>query len=314
MPTSPMARLRVAAWTITALLSAVAWVITRYAFLNFHPGLGVFFTAAACLSAVIGGMPTAVAAVLLNAAAMSGFAYLYQEGTSRTNLELWIVLLAAVTLIIGYAREKWSAAEMLAGRLRSDLTRLTDELESQRTDLKRFHELSVRLSSSLELQRLLNDLLTSVTALQKTDLAMLLVLPGPSSRVLQVEAYTGFTAEQIKLFGELPASFFSTERRVLIEDSEKETDYFPFSEAAQRIGFRSLFSTPILNARGEPLGVVVSFFRRPHSPSERQSRLVELYARQAANALDNARLYRNSLDTLAAEQIKLFGELPSSFF
>jgi PAS domain S-box-containing protein len=302
LPTSPMARLRVAAWTITALLPVVAWVITRYAFLNFHPGLGVFFTVAACLSAVIGGMPTAIAAILLNVAAMSGFAYMYQDGTSRTNLELWIVLLAAVTLIIGYAREKWSAAEMLAGRLRSDLTRLTDELESQRTDLKRFHELSVRLSSSLELQRLLNDLLTSVTALQKTDLAMLLVLPGPSSRALQVEAYTGFTAEQIKLFGELPSSFFSTERRVLIEDSEKEADHFPFSEAAQRIGFRSLFSTPILNARGEPLGVVVSFFRRPHSPSDRQSRLVELYARQAANALDNARLYRNSLDTLAAEQ------------
>jgi PAS domain S-box-containing protein len=48
--------------------------------------------------------------------------------------------------------------------------------------------------------------------------------------------------------------------------------------------------------------VVVTFFRKPHSPSDRQSRLVELYARQAANALDNARLYRDSLETLAAEQ------------
>src|SRR5262249_30751838 len=44
------------------------------------------------------------------------------------------------------------------------------------------------------------------------------------------------------------------------------------------------------------------FFRKPHSPGERQSRLVELYARQAANALDNARLYHESLQTLAAEQ------------
>ena len=47
---------------------------------------------------------------------------------------------------------------------------------------------------------------------------------------------------------------------------------------------------------------MVTFFRKPHSPSDRQSRLVELYARQAANALDNARLYRGSLDTLAAEK------------
>jgi PAS domain S-box-containing protein len=48
--------------------------------------------------------------------------------------------------------------------------------------------------------------------------------------------------------------------------------------------------------------VVVTFFRKPHSPSDRQSRLVELYARQASNALDNARLYHESLQTLAAEQ------------
>ncbi|HKW75534.1 MAG TPA: ATP-binding protein [Terriglobales bacterium] len=302
MPTSPMARLRVAAWIVTGILPVAAWFITRYAFLNFHPGVGVFFTAAACLSAAIGGMPQALASIALNGAAMAGFVYLYQPETSRNNLELWVVLLVAVALIVGYARQKWWAAEKLAGRLISDLARLRDELESQRTDLKRFHELSVRLSSSLELQRLLNDVLTSVASLQKTDLAMLLVLPQRSSKQLRVEAYTGFTSEQIKLFGEITSAFFSPERRVLLEDIGKHPLDFPFLDAAQRIGFRSVFSIPIVNAKGEPLGVVASFFRNPHSPSDRQSRLVELYARQAANALDNARLYRDSLDTLAAEQ------------
>ncbi|HEX5434360.1 MAG TPA: ATP-binding protein, partial [Candidatus Angelobacter sp.] len=230
------------------------------------------------------------------------FSYLDPTALPRGTAGLWAALLVAVTLIIGYAREKWSAAEIRAGRLSTDLARLRDELESQRTDLKRFHDLSVRLSSSLELQRLLNDVLTSIATLQKTDLAMLLVLPEPSSRRLRVETFTGFTPEQIKLFGELPADFFSLERRVLIEDIEQPGTYFPFMDAAEKVGLRAVFSTPILNVRGEPLGVVVTFFRHPNSPSERQSRLVELYARQAANALDNARLYRNSLDTLAAEQ------------
>src|SRR5262249_1158609 len=153
--------------------------------------------------------------------------------------------------------------------------------------LKRFHDLSVRLSSNLELQRLLNDVLTAVAALQKTDLGMLLLLPERSSTILQVAAHTGFTAEQIKLFGELPASFFSPDRRMLIEDIDQAGTYFPFMDAAERVGFRAIFSTPINNVRGDALGVVVTFFRKPNAPSERQSRLVELYARQAANALDN---------------------------
>ncbi|HEV7553555.1 MAG TPA: ATP-binding protein [Candidatus Angelobacter sp.] len=295
-------RLRVFTWVVTLLLPAAAWSVARYSLAFFHPGVGVFFIAAACISAAIGGLPAAIAGALLNTAALVGFSYLYQPEISTTSNQLWSALLIAVALVVGLARQKWSAAEMVAGRLSTDLARLRDELESQRSDLKRFHDLSVRLSSNLELQRLLNDVLTSIAALQKTDLGMLLLLPERSSKTLQVATFAGFTAEQIKSFGELPASFFSPDRRVLIEDIDRTGTYFPFVDAATQVGFRSVFSTPIVNAKGDALGVVVTFFRKPHSPSDRQSRLVELYARQAANALDNARLYHDSLQTLAAEQ------------
>ncbi len=299
---SPTARLRVVSWVITFLLPFAAWIAARYSLPFFYPGVGVFFVAAACISAVIGGLPAAVVGALLNTAALNGFAYLYQPESSSTSNQLWSALLIAVALIVGLARQKWSAAEMVAGTLSTDLARLRDELESQRSDLKRFHDLSVRLSSNLELQRLLNDVLTSIASLQKTDLAMLLLLPERSSKTLQVASFAGFTAEQIKSFGELPASFFSPDHRVLIEDIERPGTYFPFIDAATQVGFRSVFSTPIVNAHGDSVGVVVTFFRKPYSPSDRQSRLVELYARQAANALDNARLYHDSLQTLAAEQ------------
>ena len=303
MAPSPTSRLRVAVWTVTLLLPVAAWVFSGFSWTFFHPGFGVFFVAAACLSAAIGDMPVALVAIAVNGFALNLFAYFHRSpGFTHLNAELWTALLFGVTFIVGYARQKWSSAEMLAGRLTTDLARLRDELESQRTDLKRFHDLSVRLSSSLELQRLLNDVLTSIAALQKTDLAMLLVLGDSSSKRLRVETFTGFTQEQIKLFGEMPADFFSLEHRVLIEDIDLPGTYFPFMDAAEKVGLRAVFSTPILNVRGEALGVVVTFFRHPNSPSDRQSRLVELYARQAANALDNARLYRNSLDTLAAEK------------
>src|SRR5580765_3153272 len=260
MYSSPTARLRVFSWVVTFLLPVAAWSVARYSLPFFHPGVGVFFIAAACISAAIGGLPAAVVGVLLNTAALNAFAYLYQPETSASSTELWSALLIAVALIVGLARQKWSAAEMVAGRLSTDLARLHDELESQRSDLKRFHDLSVRLSSNLELQRLLNDVLTSIAALQKTDLAMLLLLPELSSKTLEVATFAGFTGAQIKLFGDLPASFFSPDRRVLIEDIDKAGTYFPFIDAATQVGFRAIFSTPIINVRGDALGVVVTFF------------------------------------------------------
>lgn len=302
MHSSPSVRLRIALWALTLILPFAAWEATNLASATLHLPIGVFFLAAVVVLAAVGGLTPALVSALVNSAALTGYFYLHQAGGSHRPELLWSSLLFIVALMIGYARQKWSAAEMLAGHLSTDLARLRDELDAQRSDLKRFHELSVSLSSSLELQRLLNDVLNAIAALQKTDLAMLLLLSHPSSKNLRVETYAGFTAEQIALFGEFPSAFFSTQRRVLLEDIDAPGTYFPFVDAATQVGFKAVFSTPIINSRGEALGVVATFFRQPHAPSDRQSRLVELYARQAANALDNARLYRHSLETLAAER------------
>ena len=47
-----------------------------------------------------------------------------------------------------------------------------------------------------------------------------------------------------------------------------------------------------LTCGGELVGVIATYFLQHHRPSERETRLVELYARQAAEFIDNARLYR----------------------
>ena len=51
-------------------------------------------------------------------------------------------------------------------------------------------------------------------------------------------------------------------------------------------------STPLLTTGGELIGTIATYFPRPHRPTDRETRLVELYARQAAEFIDNARLYR----------------------
>src|SRR5215472_7631399 len=301
MQFSPKGRFRLVSWACTFIFSGAAWIASFSAPI-LRPGAGLFFAAAACLSAAIGGIGQALVAILLNVAAMNLFFYVYQPDLWWADSGLWSVLPVVTALIVGYARQRWWAAEVLAGHLRNDLARMRDELELQRNELKRFHDLSMRLSNNLEPMRLLNEVLSSIAGLHKTDLALLLLLPERSSKVLQVETSTGFTSDQIKLFGEFPTAFFSLEHHVLIEDMEKPGASLPFVDAAVQVGIQAIFSMPVSNAKGEPQGVVVTFFRRQYSPSNRQLRLAELYARQAANALDNARFYRNSLETLAAEQ------------
>src|SRR5437588_2488201 len=107
-------RLRVISWVVTFLLPVAAWNVAHYSLPFFYPGVAVFFIAAACISAVIGGLPAAVVGVLLNTAALNAFSYLHQPETSASSNELWSALLIAVALVVGLARQKWSAAEMLA--------------------------------------------------------------------------------------------------------------------------------------------------------------------------------------------------------
>ena len=302
MHPSPTTSFRVVAWASTFLLPVAAWILASSTTFSVHVGAGLFFTTAACLAATIGGLRHAAIAIILNVIAFNLFSYWNQPGTWGTANILWSLLPAALAITVGYAREKWLAAETLAGGLSKDLARLRGELELQRADLKRFHDLSFRLSSHLDPQRVLNDVLTSIAALQKTDLGMLLLLPARSSKTLRMETSAGFTADEINQFDEIPSAAFSLEHRELVEDVQSPGSRFPFPDVAAEVGFRTVFSAPIINGKGEPLGVVVTFFRKPNVPSDRQSRLVELYTRQAANALDNARLYRGSLETLAAEQ------------
>src|SRR5262249_23506842 len=131
MHSSPATRVRVITWVVTLLLPVAAWSAARFTLPFFHSGPGVFFIAAACISALLMGLPTALAGAVLNTAALNAFAHFYQPGNSTTSNELWSALLIAVTMVVGLARQRWSAAEMLAGRLNSDLARMRDELESQ---------------------------------------------------------------------------------------------------------------------------------------------------------------------------------------
>ena len=74
--------------------------------------------------------------------------------------------------------------------------------------------------------------------------------------------------------------------RVIIEDVLTDPDFAPHCATAASAGFRAVQSTPLFSRNGELLGIVSTHFRQPHRPSERELRLTDLYARQAAELIE----------------------------
>src|SRR5262249_40232354 len=65
-----------------------------------------------------------------------------------------------------------------------------------------------------------------------------------------------------------------------------------YREPARIGGYRAKYSTLMMTRHGELLGTLATCYREPHRPTERETRLVELFARQAADLVEIARLKR----------------------
>ena len=179
-----------------------------------------------------------------------------------------------------------------------ELAAVRDELEVQLTDMTRLHALSERLSHGLELPAVLEKVLSAVTGLQGTDRGVLMLHDRERDEMVTA-ASIGFTRDQIE---EIERS--SPEVRqgsgvsavisggIIVEDVPSDPVLAPHLSAARRAGYRAICSTPLLTCGGELVGAIATYFLKHHRPSEREIRLVELYARQAAEFIDNARLYR----------------------
>ena len=78
-----------------------------------------------------------------------------------------------------------------------------DALAAQVADLRRLHEMSVRLSTTLELPPIMDDALRTAAAVEGTDLGILW-LCDPDRGVLEIGAILGFEDEFPQLMARLP--------------------------------------------------------------------------------------------------------------
>jgi PAS domain S-box-containing protein len=167
------------------------------------------------------------------------------------------------------------------------LRKLAEEAE----DLIYLHELSGRLVTTVGLQPLLEEILDAMVKTLHADFGNV-QLYDPKSGRLRIAAQRGFRQEFLDYFngvceGTLACGLALQRReRVIVEDVTLDPLFAPHLEIVAAAGFRAVQSTPLLSRSGEPLGVISTHFRQPHRPSERELRVVDLYARQAAETIE----------------------------
>ena len=177
------------------------------------------------------------------------------------------------------------------------LRTMKGELEVQVEDLRRLHEMSVNLTSTLDVDSVLNEVLQAAISMQGTDRGML-SLRDPQGDGLVLKASCGLDEDFIKAVARVPVGWgacgmcYQQRRRIVVEDVFTDPLVESYRTVARQDGFYAVHSTPLITRSGNIIGVISALFTQLHRPSEREMRLMDLYARMAADFIENAQLHR----------------------
>jgi signal transduction histidine kinase len=187
----------------------------------------------------------------------------------------------------------------------ASLRAVKDQLEVQVEDLRRLHEMSLRLTSTLDIESVLHEILQAALAVQGTDLG-LLSLRDPQRDGLKPQASRGLDDVFLREVAWVPPGggacgrCYTQREQVVVEDVEVDPIFAEYRQAARVAGLRAVHSTPLLTGNGTIIGVLSVYFRQPHRPSTRETQLMDIYTRMAADSIENARLYQEAQNAIRA--------------
>src|SRR5262245_17250571 len=166
--------------------------------------------------------------------------------------------------------------------------RLAAELEA----ITRLHALSTRLLSADNLHTALDDVLENAIVTSGADFGNI-QLYDPQAGALEIVAQRGFRQDFLDYFrrvrvdeGSACAQAMRSGQRIIIEDVELAPAYEPHRRIAAAAGYRAVQSTPLKSRNGSVLGMLSTHFRLPQRVSARNPRLLDLYARYAADRIE----------------------------
>jgi PAS domain S-box-containing protein len=151
------------------------------------------------------------------------------------------------------------------------------------------------IASGVSLPRVLDSIVHCVEDLSEWPSKSAIMLLSPDGHHLRhgaspslPAAYRG-AAEGLEIGPDTPGSAAVTGETVLISDTRTAPGWEPYSELAQELGMRAVWSTPVRADDGDLVGTLGVFYDEAHEPSDEDRRVVDLLARTAGVAIGRAR-------------------------
>ena len=199
--------------------------------------------------------------------------------------------LALNSILTDITERTWIAREQKTER--EQHTRL---LGAEIEDLHILHEVSTKYLAGGDTQPLFQEIVEAAIAITRADKGSMQI-QDPFSGKLKIIARKGFSTRFVEFFdsvGEGEAACgtaMKRKQRVIVEDVSKSSI---FSEAALNVllqeGVHAVQSTPLITRVGQLVGMISTHFDKIHPFNEREFRILDILARQAADILERNRI------------------------
>lgn len=176
--------------------------------------------------------------------------------------------------------------------MRINLARMQENLKDKINELATLHDVGKAVSSTLNLQELLNLILDLVMKLLKAERGSIMLLDDEKQE-LRIAVAKGLAPEVIERtrvrLGEKVAGYvLETGRPLLIADPHKSPSFQRIKDTKVHQG--SLIAVPLI-AKEKKLGVLNISKPAPYTLDEKDLEFFKALSNQAAIAIENARLY-----------------------
>jgi signal transduction histidine kinase len=181
-----------------------------------------------------------------------------------------------------------------------------EHVRKQASDLETLHTLGQELASELDIEVLAQRVIDAATKLSRAQLGvffyntpkefMLYAVAGVPRR-----AFIGF---EVPRSTSLLGPTFIDRKTVRVDDLSKNEHYGTtgptFGMPPGHPPMTSYLGVPVVGREGRRIGALLFGHERPNAFSESTQRLIEGVAAHAAIAMDNARMFREAVDNIAA--------------
>lgn len=178
---------------------------------------------------------------------------------------------------------------------------VTGQKEAQRriaADLQamtRLHDIGIQcMDATHGIEQCLQLMLDAAMEITRAGKGYIQLLDA-SSGALTISVQRGFDDRFLTFFGTVHndsasscGAALSSHERVVLEDVTQSPIFagLPALEVMLEAQARACQSTPLVSSKRKVLGMLSTHFERPHRPDERELRLIDLLARQAADYLE----------------------------